>query len=145
MLEKIFYVFVTIGFAVLVADTVLDFIKSCKKRKAEKTIDIKAIQDKIDNIWLEITDQEDTTDRLEDRLMGKIEIVDTSIMNLSNRTQELEEMIRYYAGELKYDELKEWTYIQPDGSIKTHTLKEDIADEPPDIKYENLIEESQSE
>lgn len=110
MLENIFYVVAIIGFFLIVVDSVIDFIKEFRKK--EESLDWKKI------------------DEFENRIMGKFEIVDISIENLGTRTQELDEMIRWYAGELKEEELKDWTYIQPDGSVKISSLKEEIRHEP---------------
>ena len=110
MVENIFYVVAIIGFFLIVVDSVIDFIKEFRKK--EESLDWKKI------------------DEFENRIMGKFEIVDISIENLGTRTQELDEMIRWYAGELKEEELKDWTYIQPDGSVKISSLKEEIRHEP---------------
>lgn len=111
MLENIFYVVAIIGFFLIVVDSTIDFIKGFRKKEEPEA-------------WKK------EIDKLEDRIMGKFEIVDLSIENLSTRTQELDEMIRWYAGELKEEELKDWTYIQPDGSVKISSLKEEIRHEP---------------
>lgn len=112
MLENIFYVVAIIGFILIVVDSAVDFIEGFKKKKEDH------------DAWKKEVDE------LEDRIMGKFEIVDVSIENLGTRTQELDEMIRWYAGELKEEELKDWTYIQPDGSVKITSLKEEIQHEP---------------
>lgn len=108
MLENIFYVIAIIGFILIVVDSTVDFIEGFKKKKEDPDTWKKEINN------------------LEQRIMGKFEIVDISIENLGTRTQELDEMIRWYAGELKEEELKDWTYIQPDGSVKISSLKEEI-------------------
>lgn len=111
MLEIIFYVVVIIGYFLIVVYSTIDFIKGFRKKEEPEA-------------WKK------DVDKLEDRIMGKFEIVDISIENLGTRTKELDEMIRWYAGELKEEELKDWTYIQPDGSVKISSLKEEIRNKP---------------
>lgn len=119
MLENIFYVIAIIGFILIVVDSTVDFIEGFRKKKEDP------------DAWKkEINSLHGYVDNLEQRIMGKFEITDTSIVNLGTRTQELDEMIRWYAGELKEEELKDWTYIQPDGSVKISSLKEEIKREP---------------
>ncbi len=115
MLENIFYVVAIIGFILIVVDSTVDFIEGFRKKKEDP-----------DGWKKEINSFHGYVDNLEQRIMGKFEIVDISIENLATRTQELDEMIRWYAGELKEEELKDWTYIQPDGSVKISSLKEEI-------------------
>lgn len=133
MLENIFYVVVIIGFFLIVVDSVIDFIKGFRKKEEPEA-------------WKkEVNSLHGYVDNLEDRIMNKFEITDTSICNLGTRTQELDEMIRWYSGELKEEELKDWTYIQPDGSVKISSLKGEIKHELETEENIKNLEESQSE
>ena len=121
MLETILYIVGIIGFSLVIIDSVTEWISKYKKRNEKD--DLQAWKRSVDDLY-------NGLDHLERRLMGKITIVDHSITNLATRDKELEEMIRWYAGELKKDELKDWTYILPDGSVETHSLRDEVEDPP---------------
>ena len=120
MLNNILCIVGIIGFSVVIVDAAIEWVNKYKKRNS----DLQPWERRINNLY-------DSLDRLERRIMGKIEIIDHSITNLSTRDKELEEMIRWYAGELKKEELQDWTYIQPDGSIETHSLRDEVEEDPP--------------
>lgn len=125
-MNTVLYVLAMLGFLCLITFVITDLFGPRSYWKASVTEDLEKHKARLDELEKDIFRLEEyiklNVDETLQEILDKNDFDTISLENLGTRAQELDEMIRWYAGELKAEDLKVWSYPQPDGSVKTSSL-----------------------